>query len=88
MKIYAIKDLKLGFEPPFCRANNELAIRDFQSAFKFGPEPNRFKQFPADYELWCLGEFDQNNGIITSKIEFVSNLLPLNLVADLGGNDA
>lgn len=74
MKIYSIKDVKAGFEPVFCRANDELAKRDFLSAFSYGPEPNRFRQFPADYELWCLGEMNEQNGAIVSAPEFLMNL--------------
>lgn len=74
MKLYSIKDVKSGFEPVFCRANNELAKRDFISAFKFGQQPNRFQQFPADYELWYIGEFNEQNGMVQGAPEFLMNL--------------
>lgn len=74
MKIYSIKDVKAGFEPVFCRANDELAKRDFISAFKFGSQPNRFQQFPADYELWYIGEMNDKSGQIVSEPQFLMNL--------------
>lgn len=94
MKVYAIKDLKIGFEPPFTRQNDDVAIREFESAAKFAQGANRFRECPTDYELWSLGEYDMNTGVITSKPEYLSNLLGVftskkskKIKADVGENE-
>lgn len=74
INVYSIKDTKVGFESPFIRSNDDVALRDFKSAALYGPEPNRFKQNPADYELYKLGTFNQATGELSSKVEFISNL--------------
>lgn len=74
--IYSIKDVKLGFEPPFCRENDELAKRDFFSAAKYGSvENNRFKQSPADFELYKIGTFNMENGSIETDVQYIANLV-------------
>lgn len=73
--VYAIKDTKIGFESPFLRVNDDAAKRDFFSAAKFAPEPNRFQQTPADYELYRLGSFDTATGIFESNVEYLCNLI-------------
>lgn len=72
--VYAIKDVKLGYEAPFIRQNDSIAIREFHSAAKFAQSPNRFQECPQDYELWKLGTFNQETGVITSDVQYVTNL--------------
>lgn len=74
VNVYAIKDTKVGYESPFLRVNDDAAKRDFISAAKFGPEPNRFAQAPGDYELYKLGTYNQANGELESNVEFICNL--------------
>lgn len=85
--VYSIKDLKVGYEPPFLAQNDEIAIRQFHSAAKYGPvEQNRFKQNPMDYELYKIGYFSSETGKISSEVKYITNLagvcLPANLYAD------
>lgn len=75
INLYAVKDLKVGFEPPFARQNDDVAIREFESAAKFTQGANRFRECPSDYELWKIGEYNMENGCIISKPEYLSNLL-------------
>lgn len=74
VNVYAIKDVKIGFESPFIRVNDDVAIREFHSAAKFANNPNRFQECPADYELWRLGSYNQETGVITSDVQYVINL--------------
>lgn len=61
MKIFSIKDLKAGFQQVFLSANEAVAMRDFGSICN-KPDTNYYN-FPTDYELWCVGEFDTETGI-------------------------
>ena len=73
--VYSIKDLKVGYEPPFLAQNDEIAVRQFHSAAKYGPvEQNRFKQNPMDYELYKIGTFDSATGVVSADVQYVTNL--------------
>ena len=68
--IFALKDTKSFFQPPFVDVNEALAVRHVKNALD---SANEFSKNPADFELWKLGEYDNETGIITSKLEHVVN---------------
>jgi len=63
--LFSIHDIKAGaYLPPFTLPNKNMAIRTFTDCVN---DPNHaFCRNPADYTLFCLGEFDDNDGQITS----------------------
>ena len=66
MGIFSIKDLKAGFQQIFLSANEAVAMRDFgQICCK--PDTN-YNNFPADYELYKVGEFDTDTGIADTNV--------------------
>lgn len=69
MKLYSVRDVLSGFYPPVCLSNDRLALRYFTSG-AFYPD-----NVPVtDIELYCLGEFNNENGVIESKIpEFLAS---------------
>lgn len=71
MKLYSIKDVKAGFMTIMLFKNDALAKRAYASGLKM-PE-SMLSHNPEDFELWCLGEYDQDSGIITSDVRFVCN---------------
>lgn len=75
MKIYSVKDVKVGFMSPFIRSNDSLAIRDFKDAISDDHPTNALHKHPEDYELWCLGEFLQDSGVIKSEPKFLFSAL-------------
>lgn len=81
INVYAVKDLKLGFMSPFIRQNNDIAIRDLMCTY-CDPNPNFLNMTPADYELWCLGEFDNMSGIFTSAPSYIANGLEIKAQAE------
>lgn len=74
MKIYALKDVKSGFMNPMPFKNDELAIRAYTNMLA-DKQPNLVSMNPEDFELWCLGDYDQDSGIIKSEIRFVFSSL-------------
>ena len=70
LKIYSIKDTKIGFMQPFYQANQAVAIRAFNNAVN-SKEINNINQNLDDMELWELGEFDDQTGEIKSEVKFV-----------------
>lgn len=71
MKIYAIKDAKIGFMQPFYLQNDGVAVREFTNA-RNEVAKNIVNTNPEDKELWCLGEFDDTTGQISSEIRFLT----------------
>lgn len=69
MKIFGIKDTKMGIANIFTAKNNETAkrilgemVRDVNSLVS---------KYQEDYELYALGEMNDDTGEIASKVEFV-----------------
>ena len=70
IKIYAIKDTKIGFMNPFLNHNDGTAIREFTNGAN-EPTKNAINTNPEDKELWALGEYDDQTGVITSNVSFL-----------------
>lgn len=70
MKIYSIKDTKIGFMSQFNMQNDGVAIRALKNA-RNAEQPNDVNTNPEDKELWCLGEFDDQTGMICSDVRFI-----------------
>lgn len=66
LKVYSIHDRKAEiFNRPFMESNEVIAIRNVERAFL---DPNSaFHQFPNDFELVCLGSYDD----LTGKFELL-----------------
>ncbi len=71
LKIYSIKDTKIGFMSPFYSHNDGVATRDFTNACNEQTK-NACNTNPEDKELWRLGEFDDQTGVVTSDIKFIA----------------
>jgi len=71
-KLYTIRDVKAGYgiEPGvpsiLDMPNDEFAIRLLKGSVAPGQKANALNTFPEDKELWCVGEFDERTGKITS----------------------
>lgn len=70
LKIFSIKDTKIGFMNPFVMQNQGVAIREFTNGAN-EQSKNSINTNPEDKELWCLGEYDDQTGAIVSKVDFV-----------------
>ena len=70
VKIFAVKDVKSGFQSPFTRVNKDIATRDFKNLCS-SVEPNIITMNPEDYELWQLGTMDIDSGVIVSDVDFI-----------------
>lgn len=64
--LFSVMDTKVGaFAAPFiCRTKGE-AIRSFTEARR--DQNSMVSKHPADYRLYCIGEFDDGQGIINPK---------------------
>lgn len=75
-KLYTVKDTKLCYMTPFVQANDAVAIRSVANAMK-DREKNAFNTDIADKELWCLGTYNDDNGIIEPDLRFLIALRDL-----------
>lgn len=64
--LYAVYDTKGSFYfPPFCAGNDELAIRSILTMVLEGK--TNISRFPEDYQIFRLGEFDDQSSKILSN---------------------
>ena len=68
MPIVAVKDLSIPafMQPTTVRATGQ-AVRGFQDEVNRAAQDNNLYNHPEDFELWHLGNFDEDSG------EFESN---------------
>lgn len=61
-----IKDAKSDiYFPPSVSENTEAAKRAFHALIKRGTD-FVFSNFPSDFDLWQVGEYDERSGMITA----------------------
>ena len=63
LNVYSVKDVKVAFLQPFFMQNNALAHRAFVSTINTPGNP--IAQYPQDHELWHIGTFDDETGLLT-----------------------
>lgn len=71
LNIYAIKDtVQQAFMNPFYLQNDQIAMRSFKNTIQ-SETMNQIKMNAKDMQLYKLGEFEEETGLIISKIEFL-----------------
>ena len=68
-KIFAIKDVKVGFMQPFIQVNEAVAVREFSNIVNSGTSLVSLNY--QDMELYCLGTFSQDTGELVSDVSYV-----------------
>jgi hypothetical protein len=64
LKVYSLRDSKSEiFNAPFYKHTHGEAERDFKSLVN--DEKSMVNKYPEDYDLYHLGEYDDNTGKIT-----------------------
>lgn len=81
LKLYCVKDAKVGMNQPYV-ANNDLdAMRSFQDTINREPMPGQPKstlaQHPEDFSLFQLGTFNQQTGEIKPEVKFLIQAVDL-----------
>ena len=73
MKLFSIKDSKSSaFQGVYVFVNAGVAVRSLQAAAKAG-QLGLLSEYPADFDLYCLGTFDEDTGALTSEISLVAH---------------
>ena len=71
--IYAIKDTKVGFLQIFISSNDYTALRDFSNVVN--TDGTLIYSNYEDFELYCLGTYNQENGEISSDVKFIASAI-------------
>lgn len=72
---YSVKDHKFAFSEPFQAPDDAVAKRYFSMIVNSGGDRNIMAFAPADFDLYCIAEFDTESGQVTPiyPVEFVTN---------------
>lgn len=60
--VYSYRDLKVAFGQPIVEMNDQTAIRGF--AYAINQNEGLMNFSPKDYDLYRIGEFDAEKGIL------------------------
>lgn len=69
MKMYAMRDIKVGYMEPMLQQNDEIAIRTFRAIIT--QDRQLLSQYKYDIELWRIGDYNEITGDITPDKEFL-----------------
>lgn len=63
MKVYSIRDIKAGtYGTPFFQPQDGVAVRSFIDLSMNADSV--VGKHPEDFELWCIGEYDGDIGLL------------------------
>lgn len=75
LKVYSIKDTLTGnFSALTCAVNDGVIIRDLMNMLKSNKDSELVIN-SKDKDLYCLGTFDVDTGVLTSDVKFVGHLV-------------
>jgi len=85
--LYSIRDKKTGSSMPPMAARTVVDItRSLQSLYRQGGQ-SPIIEYPEDYELWLVGQFDEIKGsILTMEPQFIVSLLTFKPGVQNGSN--
>lgn len=63
--VYAVRDVHVGFNSPMTDLNDNVAKRNFSMAIN-NPNNGVMNFSPKDYDLYKIGEFDTESGVVDS----------------------
>lgn len=78
LKMYSIKDEKTGaFNNPFFAAHTEHVVRSIRRTLEEKRPGDSFAEFPQDFSLWEMGEFNNETGVLSVNIQHIANLVAM-----------
>lgn len=80
-KIFAIKDVKVGFMQPFMQVNEGVAVREFKNLVNSANSVVSVNY--TDMELYCLGTYNLDTGAIESDVKYVVKGADVKEVVDI-----
>lgn len=75
LKVYSLKDTVTGnFSALTCAVNDGVIIRDLMNMLKSNKD-SEITINAKDKDLYCLGTFDVDTGVLTSDVKFIGHLV-------------
>ncbi|QXP08438.1 MAG: nonstructural protein [Arizlama microvirus] len=67
-QVCAVRDSAMdAYLRPFFVPSTNVAVRSFTDEVNRKSDDNAVNKHPDDYELYCLGQWDENTGIFTQS---------------------
>lgn len=73
INLFSVRDIKSGFACPFTAANSNVAQRIFAGCVN--SRGNVIHDYPEDFQLWAVGDFETNNGVLVPDISGVPKFI-------------
>lgn len=81
MELYAIKDLKSNtYGRPSLEVNENVALRSCSTLVN-DSNPTLVNQFPNDFELYKVADYDEKTGAVKPDLKFIKSLADLKMEA-------
>lgn len=69
VKVFTVFDMKMQFfAQPFFEQQEASAIRSFSDAVNDANPKNMWYLHPEDFQLYCIGTFDNETGVLESQL--------------------
>lgn len=82
-KVFSVYDSKAkGWLPPFYAVNSAVAVRMFERSVN--DQSTDFHRFAADYTLFCVGEWNENDGDLLNYSQKQSLGVAIEFVKEVG----
>lgn len=79
--VYALKDVKVGFWKPFTQPNDAVALREFDNLVNASNDSFIVQNY-ADLELYKLGEFNDETGVLSTNVQYLVKGVDVKKVGD------
>ncbi len=73
IKIYAVKDKKIGFTEIMEGVNDAIICRQIGIVVNDTDKKNLMAKFPGDFEVWKIGEINRETGEIKADKHKIAN---------------
>ena len=78
IELYSVKDVKANrFTGVVMFPSEAVAIRAFTTAVNQGDSGTLLKEYPEDAQIFRVGTFDDESGVITGETVFIKNATEL-----------
>lgn len=77
MKIYSVKDAKVGFTGLSIEKSQLPILRQLEMIVNGSDENSMIAKFPNDFALYELGTIDTDTGAISPSVKFVAEMSSL-----------
>jgi hypothetical protein len=76
LKMFTVRDMKVGFLSPFCMPTAGKALRAWEQSVN--DEKSEFYKYPKDFIIYEMGEFDEETG----RVEMYGDMKSLGSAED------